>query len=562
MNVSNFTTSKSYEEQLHIVSHYVAQVRFVHVLSLLLFALIADYAWMLYMRWKMPPGPFPWPICGNTFSLPNDKPWYYFEQLSKDFNSPLITFWLGRRPTIWINDAWAANEILIKRAGIYSSRPRMLMFAEFGVGQANLLHKQTYTKEQRERFRDLRKITHHGVGIQQVQGYRSFQDDENKAVVYDLLTSPDDYVAHFERYAASVVSIIGFGRRIASVTDPIVTEVIAFMQLAAHVAVIAKDFPRLMESFPFLAKFPNWMAPWKGQFGKNSSKSRSHSHGHERHGFFYALAQEANECEEENYCKYVFREAPKYNLSPAEISSLAANLIGAGADTSSSTLVTAVMAMRAFPETLPAALEELDHVVGKDRSPGPGDDLPYMRAFVKEVFRWRSVAIVGGTAHAPTQDDMWNGYLIPKGTWIQGNVWAIHHNEREFPDPDRFNPSRFLDGEDKRPFPGEKGYMTFGWGRRSCAGQALAEQGTFLSVCRLVWAYRVGPAVDERGENVPVDIFAYTSGSNWRPEPFKVKFTPRDETIRRTIEREGKQALEDLSKYERETKYRFSTFGK
>lgn len=52
------------------------------------------------------------------------------------------------------------------------------------------------------------------------------------------------------------------------------------------------------------------------------------------------------------------------------------------------------------------------------------------------------------------------------------------------------------------------------------------------------------------------------SGSNWRPEPFKVKFTPRDEVIRRTIEREGKQALENLSKYERETKYRFSTFGK
>lgn len=52
------------------------------------------------------------------------------------------------------------------------------------------------------------------------------------------------------------------------------------------------------------------------------------------------------------------------------------------------------------------------------------------------------------------------------------------------------------------------------------------------------------------------------SGSNWRPEPFKVKFTPRDEVIRRTIEREGKQALENLFKYERETKYRFSTFGK
>ena len=69
----------------------------------------------------------------------------------------------------WINDAWAADELLVKRAGICCSRPRMLMFAELGVGQWNLLHKYTYTREQRERFRDLRKLTHQGVGVQQAR---------------------------------------------------------------------------------------------------------------------------------------------------------------------------------------------------------------------------------------------------------------------------------------------------------------------------------------------------------------------------------------------------------
>ena len=106
----------------------------------------------------------------------------------------------------------------------------------------------------------------------------------------------------------------------------------------------------------------------------------------------------------------MFREAPQYNLHPLEISNLAANLLGAGADTSSSTLVTAVLAMRAFPETLDHAWDELDRVVGRARSPTLDDDLPYLRAFTKEVFRWRSVAIIGGTAHAPVQDDYWNGY--------------------------------------------------------------------------------------------------------------------------------------------------------
>lgn len=53
MNVSNFATTKGYDEQLYGVSRYVPQVRLVHILSLLFFAFIADYAWMLYMRWRM-----------------------------------------------------------------------------------------------------------------------------------------------------------------------------------------------------------------------------------------------------------------------------------------------------------------------------------------------------------------------------------------------------------------------------------------------------------------------------------------------------------------------------
>lgn len=86
--------------------------------------------------------------------------------------------------------------------------------------------------------------------VGQVQRYRGFQNDESKVVAYDLLSTPENYVAHFERYATSVVSIIGFGRRISSIKDPIITEVIALMQAAGDVAVPAKSFPMLMETFP------------------------------------------------------------------------------------------------------------------------------------------------------------------------------------------------------------------------------------------------------------------------------------------------------------------------
>lgn len=155
-----------------------------------------------------------------------------------------------RKPTVWINDAWAAHDILVKRAGIYCSRPRNLIFAELGAGQWNMLNMYTITKAQRERFRDHRKLTHLGVGIQQVKNYQGFQDDESKVMTCDLLSSPNEFVAHFERWATSVVSTVAFGRRISKVDDPLITEVLALMHNAAEMAVVAKDLPRLMETLP------------------------------------------------------------------------------------------------------------------------------------------------------------------------------------------------------------------------------------------------------------------------------------------------------------------------
>lgn len=51
-----------------------------------------------------------------------------------------------------------------------------------------------------------------------------------------------------------------------------------------------------------------------------------------------------------------------------------------------------------------------------------------------------------------------------------------------------------------------------------------------------------------------------SNGLNMRPRPFECSITPRSERIVAAIEREGRQALEDLEQYRGETKYRMSTF--
>jgi cytochrome P450 len=184
------------------------------------------------------------------------------------------------------------------------------------------------------------------------------------------------------------------------------------------------------------------------------------------------------------------------------------NKVGGGVDTTTSTMLSFILAAVAFPEAMKPAKDEIDKYVGSRRSPDFTDEpnLVYCKTLIKETLRWRSVAILGGLPHAPTKDDVYRGYLIPANTsimvhpwrWLmQANIWAIHRHPREFPEADVFKPERYLENN-RLPYPNERGYNTFGFGRRQCSGQPLAEQGLFSSVCRLLWAFDIKPALDEQ----------------------------------------------------------------
>ena len=56
-----------------------------------------------------------------------------------------------------------------------------------------------------------------------------------------------------------------------------------------------------------------------------------------------------------------------------------------------------MLAMIAYPEVQRKCQEELDRVVGRSRMPTFSDreSLPYIRATVREVFRWRTTGTIG-----------------------------------------------------------------------------------------------------------------------------------------------------------------------
>lgn len=80
--------------------------------------------------------------------------------------------------------------------------------------------------------------------------------------------------------------------------------------------------------------------------------------------------------------------------------------------------------MALFPGVQRKAQQELDTVLGSDRLPQFQDreNLPYMDALVKEVFRWHPVVPMG-VSHTSTQDDICEGYFIPKGSSVLANIW-------------------------------------------------------------------------------------------------------------------------------------------
>lgn len=499
----------------------------------------------------MPPGPTPIPFLGNKHQLPKSQPWIQFQKWSKIYG-PIFTIWIGRKPTVIISDPVIAADLMEKRSTKYSSRPRMVAMGEILWDGASILV-QPYGKEWSVR----RKLLHQALTPKALRLYKPVQTAEASRLCCELMQSPANWEKLLERFTSSIVFCVAYGHRIDSLNAEVIHQRFNFMHYSASLNVPGKF---LVESFPILKHVPDVLAPWKADIK---------SHGREEAAANMALvegvrsdmtrAKTRGDEVPDSLCKLLLelREKEHIPLSDRDFSFIPASLFGAGSDTTASTLCTAFLALVTHPETLRAAHEELDTVIGSSRTPVFDDEarLPYIRALVKEVLRWRPVAVLGGTPHASTEADHYEGYYIPAGTTILGNSWAINLNEEYYPNPHYFNPSRFLDTalaeKAKHPtidagkaHPAKAGHSSFGWGRRICPGADLAANSLFVALAKILWAFDISPR-----EGVRYDTFAYTEGFNIRPQKFECDIVIRSEAHRDVLERELKDAEAVLERF-------------
>ena len=92
-------------------------------------------------------------------------------------------------------------------------------------------------------------------------------------------------------------------------------------------------------------------------------------------------------------------------------------------------------------------------------------------------------------AHVSTAEFQLGGYTVPRGAQVISNLPGVHGNEKFFPEPKRFRPDRFLDGQGRlQP---SRALIPFSVGKRSCLGETLARTELFLFVTAVVQRYRL-----------------------------------------------------------------------
>lgn len=148
-------------------------------------------------------------------------------------------------------------------------------------------------------------------------------------------------------------------------------------------------------------------------------------------------------------------------------------LFFAGHETTSNALVWALYLLSQHPDVRDWVVEELP--TDRELTYADFEQLPRTRAALEEAMRvFPPVCTLSRTA---VEDVVIDGYDIPAGSEVLIWFYWAHHDQRWFPEPDRYDPPRFLDDPD---WP-RLAYMPFGGGQRTCVGKHFALlEGTLI----------------------------------------------------------------------------------
>ncbi|KAF8510748.1 cytochrome P450 oxidoreductase [Gautieria morchelliformis] len=479
---------------------------------LVLFLLLS----FVFPRRRLPPGPRGLPILGNLLTHPKEYEWLHWAK-HKDIYGPISSVTILGQPVIILNDLQTCVDLLEKRSAIYSGRP-VLPFAGEMIGW----NQQMILSPYGDRFRNMRKMVHRFIGTKSaITAFIPIQHLQTRLFLARTFEKPENLFSNIRLAQGAIFLRMSHGYNIKSSTsDPFV----AVVEKAAQQFYIATvPGAWLVDTFPLLRFIPSWF-PF-ASFKRVAAEFRATNMEQANLPHDFVKQQMRENTALPSFTSSMLQT----NLDELEedAAKWASNsLYAGGTDTVMANISTFFLAMTLYPAVQRKAQAEVDSVVGPHRLPtfADRDNLPYIEALMKELMRWHTIGPMG-IPHLTTESDVYNGYDIPKGSIVFSNIWEIGHDKANYTDPDSFLPERFL-GSNPELDPHK---FAFGFGRRGCPGQELADANVFLSIAMSLAVFDIKPIKDSVTGEELIPKAEFISGTVCHPKPFPCDIRPRSQ---------------------------------
>ncbi|KAF9237853.1 cytochrome P450 [Melanogaster broomeanus] len=450
----------------------------------------------------LPPGPPPLPIVGNVRGINANAPWLAYSEWSKVYGDLVYTR-LFNQDIIIINSEKVAKDLLEDRSSNYSDRPNIVTIALFGEGF------NTVFMPYGERWRLQRRFFHQSFKADSASRFVPMQQSKAHQLLRGLLESPELYIDHLFQYSSSVIVKSIYDYDPLPTNDHVVDLVGRVLKIAT--ALLTPEVTAILGSFPIILTIPSWF-PGMG-VKRKAALCREWSKVWVGVPFKHALQRMNDGSTAPSMVIDALQNAEQEEASPGWLQCLKEAAATAFAGIScflrlipSCVLTTFVLAMVLNPEVQEKAHAQINMVVGRDRLPTLDDRpfLTYIDAIMRETLRWNPVTPLS-IPHAVVNDDIYEGYHIPKGATVLTNLWSMAHNESKYPKPFEFIPERFLNPDDTLTSD-DVLHIAFGHGRRICVGRHFADVTLWSAMSMVLALFKLSVPKDEDGKEVSYDL--------------------------------------------------------
>ncbi|KAF9553648.1 cytochrome P450 [Agrocybe pediades] len=484
-------------------------------------------------RRPYPPGPWPKPLIANLLDMPQKGAPTAYLDMGKKYNSDIIHLEVMGYHFVILNKLEDAEELLEKRAKIYSDRPVMpilkLMGWEYNV--AIMPHG--------EEWRQHRKVSQQHFRAAESVKFLPTQTKKVRELLKDLASTPEKFQLHSKKLSIAIPLSTMYGYDITSLDDPCIAAAEESIALGAEILQPGNNF---INMFPIIGRLPTWFPGTKAV--RKAAEVKRLTEEMRRIPLQYAKSKMASTASPSFVTEFLEKKwrGGASEEEEAIVENIAYTVYGAASDTTISATGTFFYLMATNPDVQRKAQAEIDLVVGSRRLPDIDDrpNMPFLEALYREVMRL-GPPLPLGLIHMLTEDDHYKGYFLPKGKFWLHNLLGMNHNEEKYVEPSKFRPERFLDESGK---PNEEDrVLAYGFGRRFCVGKHIASSTMWLIMASVLACFNIGKAKDAQGKEIEVDDSFEDDGLLRHRRKFQCSFTVRSPEAYQLIA----QSTEDIA---------------